>query len=232
MKKLILAALLITGCTSKPQQYKVAPNKNKALVVQVIDFSKSTEQITYFDRADAENLYYVIAKNGGALKLVGAYANSSKQNVFSLLIAKSDTQSVKGIKNMYEAARIRAKNNAALSAFQAKAQQDIVQYQNEVAKPHTEAYTDLQNAFSLASLSLSAPIYAKGFTKYLVICSDLINDPVFKRHAKLKPVSLDNTTVLVIRPALPLQEIQEVFPNATIHVFTNSQDAITFINQQ
>jgi hypothetical protein len=148
--------------------------------------------------------------------------------VYSVRVGKLDTETSVGITNMYQRARVQAKNKKAVAAFTSQAQQDIAQYTTETNKPRVGLYTDLSNSLSLAQQTLDQPIYA-GYTKYLLICSDMENDPKWKRHAPLKPITLSNTTVLLVRPVLPLERLKALFPASQVYVFTDVNDAITLI---
>ena len=231
----MLLLTLATSCDSNSvdeqlRKYAQAAPQNKVIVLQTVDFSRSTDQIVYFDSSAANNLFHTVASsNGGTIKFIGVLENSSRQNVLSMQVDHLDTNSATGEKNMYKIARIRAQNKKKLLAFDEKMQGQISQYIKATVKPHTEPFTDLTNALALAGTTLNQPIYATGYNKYLLLCSDCINDPRAKRHAKLVPVNLPHTTVLVVRSALSQETLNELFPMSKVYLFTDINDAIAMI---
>lgn len=221
-------ACVLLGCTSK--QTPTAPVSEQLLVVQVKDFSRSIK-IDHFDTSCSRCLYYTLARTGGVIKVIGAYSNSQLQNVFTIHVPKLDTQSTQGITNIYQVARIKSVNQQKIAAFGQFAQQQIAAYTNYLSQPCTSAYTDLTGSLVLASTTLNEPVYATGYHKVLLLCTDMINDPQGKRNAALKPVELTNTTVLAIRPSLTMEKLQGIFPNSPLYTFTTTSNAITFLNQ-
>lgn len=231
MKNLIIIlSIIITGCSTKQSRTTEEDNRQKQLVVQIIDYSKSI-RISYFDSTAAMELYYAIAQTGGSLKVIGVYDNSNLQNIYTLQIPKIDTQTAEGIKNLYQVGHIKAHNEKVLTAFKLQAAQDLAAYQQQVFKPCTNKFTDLTNSLSLAKTTLSEPVYNSEYKKTLLICSDMVNDVQGKQHDKLKPIELNNTQVIFIRPSLPLDTLQSLFPNSSIFSFTTSINAISFLNQ-
>jgi hypothetical protein len=57
----------------------------------------------------------------------------------------------------------------------------------------------------------------------------MINDPESK-NKKLLPVHLDNTTVIVVRPALPEDSVKKLFPDSDVYCVTDLADAIALIH--
>lgn len=231
MKNLIIILSFIgMGCSSKQPHIASESNKDKLLVVQIIDYSKSI-RINHFDTVAARNLYYTIARLGGCIKVIGVYDNSNLQDIYSLQIPKIDTQSTDGIKNIYQAGRIKAENQRIIAAFEQQAAKDLAEYISQVSKPCTTKFTDLSSSLVLAQTTLSEPVYNKGYKKTLLLCTDMINDVQGKEHDALIPVQLQNTQVVFIRPSLPVEKLKSLFPNSSVFSFTTSTNAISFLNQ-
>lgn len=225
-KIIILFFFLFSACIDK-KEYNTKPAPPKILVVQVMDFSKSTNSIKYFDAQTAKNLYYFIAEQGsGVIKFFGIYDNSIQQDVLTLSI-RLDTISTEHIENLYQLQRAKTDNRKKRAEFEARARGDIEKYTTAVNKEHTSLHTDLQGALTIAKQTLEQENY-NGYTKYLLLCSDMVNDPKGKVKA-LSPVNLINTTVLVVRPLLSPDKLQKLFPSTTVHIITDPHDIISFI---
>jgi len=235
MKKTILVAgsyILMTSCNSNVelQTYQQPKDTHKIIVAHANDITVSTNALNYFDSTSASNLVHTVANgNGGEIKFLQVQAYSEKQNVTTIHIDGYPDTASTDVANMYKKARIRQSNLSIIDQFNNKLQEQVSYYISFAVKPHTEPYTDLTNALALASTTLNQPIYGKGYNKYLLLCSDCINDPKGKRHAKLVPVNIPQTTVLVVRPSLSQEALNDLFPMSKVYVFTDVNDAIAMI---
>lgn len=226
---LILLYLVFTACQQSKQFTQPATQATKpVLVVHVNDYSRSTTGVSYFDSANAKELYNTVASYTGIIKHVGIYTESAMQDVFTFNVSKPNITSTTQSGNVYLAAKIKAKNDKMLEQYQQGANADIAKYISEISTPAIENNTDLAGAFRLAMVALHTPNYAD-YTKYLLITSDLRDCPR-KGQPRLKPMQLDNNTfVLLVRPVISDSVIKRLFPSAQVSVFTCTSDAINFI---
>jgi|GEM_PF-1732837 len=227
---LVLIFLALNACQQKIQSTQPVKQAIKpVLVVHVNDYSKSTTGISYFDSNNAKELYNAVASYSGVVKHVGIYAESSQQNVLTLSISMPDTTSTTQSGNVYQVAKAKAKNDKVLSKYQRTANAEIAKYISKISTPATENNTDLAGAFRLADITLEQANFS-GYSKYLLITSDLRDCPK-KGQSRLQSMQLsDDTIVLLIRPAISDSTIKRLFPSSPIHVFTSTSDAINFIS--
>lgn len=226
MKKTILILALV-GCKSE-QTEKIITQAPPVIVGHVLDLTKSTAGLTYFDSNAAKRLYYQIATNSGTVKLIRVTDNSAKQDVYTMSVAKLDTQATEGVQNVYQKARISASNRKMVEKFDVQAQEAISKYIAATLAQELSSYTDLASAFSLAKICLEQPTYS-GHRKYLLVCSDMENDPKEKRRAPLEPIDIPNTTILFVRPTLSIERLKALFPKSKVYVFADVNDAILSI---
>lgn len=216
---------ILVGCT-ETKEHKLSVSESPLLVTHILDLSESTNGINYFDSSDAWHLYRTIAENGGgALRYLTATDHSTAQNILSLDIPDYDTTPTQQEKNIYRRAKLQAKNRQYMMLRHAQAERDITPYISAVSQPHNTHFTDLSMALTLSAQTLAQETH-KDYRRYLLISSDMLNDPSWKRHADLEPVQLHNVTVLVIRPALSEDKLKDIFPGTPVHIFTNTRDAI------
>lgn len=227
---LVLVFLALTACQEKTQSTQPVKQAIKpVLVVHVNDYSKSTTGISYFDSTNAKELYNAVASYSGVVKHVGIYAESSQQDVLTLTISKPDTITTTQSGNVYLMAKAKAKNDKVLSQYERTANTEIAKYISKISTPATENNTDLAGACRLAAITLEQANFS-GYSKYLLITSDLRDCPR-KGQLRLQPMPLSNNTiVLLIRPAIGDSTIKRLFPSSPIHVFTSTSDAISFIS--
>lgn len=229
---LVLFFLALTACNHKKHVNQPATQATKpVLVVHLNDYSHSTAPICFFDSTSARKLYYAIAKNGGGtIKHCRVLTNSVIQDVFTLQVGSLDTDATSGITNIYKAQKTKSTNQKKLEKFNAQATKDIARYVAEIYRPHNESQTDLTNALNLAKTALETNVY-DDHTKYLIISSDMINNPKGIGDKSLKPIELSNTRILAIRPAISADSLQAIFPNSSVYLFTDADDAISFITK-
>lgn len=226
---LILPLLILSACGQTDTHPTVV--KIPIFLTHIHDVSLSTSGITYFDSSDARELYYTIAANGGgSIRFLTASNNANAQNVLAFDIPSWDTASTKKETNIYKRARLSASNKSLATKRQLEAGPVINQYICAACQPCKTKFTDLATALTLGQQTLaSAPGNCR---KFLLISSDMRNDPQWKRHAPLQPIKLDGVTVVLVRPALSKDQLDKIFPDASLQIFTTMHDAILFINNQ
>lgn len=223
---LIFFSLLMIGCTS-PSLQPPTVQQSKLFVLEVKDFSASTDYILDTDSGTARLLYSAIAAAGGTLRVAGIYAESDRQQFTTIHIDPLPDTTAPQISNVYIRARAAAQQRTAIARIEQKTQRDIQRYLAAVNKPHDSKYTDLASVFSIIRTACNQENF-NGYRKFLILESDLVNNPK-GRNKQLIPVHLDNTTVLVVRPAIPEDSIKKLFPDSEVYCFTDLSDAIAMI---
>lgn len=226
---LLLIFTLLTSCKQPTTFNHTTTQAAPLIAVHLNDVSKSTVPITYFDTIDARGLYTTVAyAGGGSIKLIDITDHSLKQDVFTLSVPSLDTTPLAGITNIYQQAKAKHRNQQRIREYEKQAQHDIARYSAAVSTPHDKHYTDLIHALQLAALTLQQETFS-GYTKYLLITSDMLHTQRGRKE-RIQPVALPNTTVLLVRPALSRDSLTALFPASTVHIFTTTQDAISFIH--
>lgn len=231
MALLLIYLLCITiACKQKNPTAPVqpGPSRQQSLVVVAIDHTRSIEGLTYLDTATAHDLYQTLALNGGgAIKIYGIYNNSARQNVLSISVPCIDTQQIDEEANIYQAGRKRNANKRMITDFEKRSQVDLARFDEKITEPCSSTHSDIAGLFPLIEQTLEQENF-RGHRKYLLLCTDMIDDPVGHRST-LEPLHLTNTTVLIIRPALLVKKLKALFPDSPVYVFTDAHDIISFI---
>lgn len=218
--------LILTGCADQSSQLPVA-QQSKIFVLEVKDFSASTDYIPDTDSNTARLLYSAIAPSGGTLRVAGIYAESDRQQFTTIHIDPLPDTTVPKTSNVYIRSRDAAQQRKTVAGIQQKAARDIQRYLAAVNKPHDSKYTDLSSVFTIIRTACNQENF-NGYRKFLILESDLVNNPK-GRNKHLAPVHLDNTTVLVVRPAIPEDSVKKLFPGSEVYCFTDLSDAIAMI---
>lgn len=229
MKHSILPILMltaITGCTNHSSQIHPV-RQSQFFILEVKDFSASTDYILDTDSSTARLLHGAIASSGGTLRVAGIYAESDRQQFTTIHIDPLPDTTAPQTSNVYIRARTAAQRRKAIARIEQKAKRDIQRYLAAVNKPHDSKYTDLSSVFAIIRTACNQENFSS-YRKFLILESDLINNPK-GRNRRLAPVHLDNTTVLVVRPAIPEDSIKKLFPDSEVYCFTDLSDAITMI---
>lgn len=213
-------------------------NDSKTIVTVVVDYSKSYNSLVALDSAYVTSLMVATAKTGGTVVHVPIVDNSSSQSVYLTRIEKFDTTHMPDQeKNVYKAARIREQNKKRINSFTSSLQVQVSDFLTEIRKYEQSQHTDLQPSLGLAQHTICEPLYTKGdhpYKRYVLILSDVLNDPPGRSNKHLTPLDYCGSTVLLVRPSPSLSQdsLQHIFKNAELHIFTTIIDAVSFINEQ
>lgn len=237
MKKWYLIFAGLVGCTSQPLPPYDSTSDNKVLIAIVADYSKSYRNIVILDSTSINSLILRTAKTGGTLVHIAVQDNSSAAPVYVTRIEKLDTVNASTEKNTYKAARLREKTKQRIAAYAPVIQQSADGLLGVIRGYSTAtSFTDLQHGLDLAHVTVCESIYTSEtakYKRYVLILSDMLNDPPYSRNKKLIPVDFCGATALIVRPspAVSTDSLRAICGGAEVHVFTTINDAILFVNQ-
>lgn len=236
MKKLILYFTFPMGLFAckydADKQKNTIPAKPKILAVTLIDYTLSTNasnQIVYYDTAIATDLYNTLSsRSTGTIKIVGVGSNSVQQNITSIDFQQPDTIPLSGIPNVYKKNKTQQQNEQILQRYREQLAEKRNQFIRFSVHDHSEKQSDVTNSLLLCETICSQSNF-HGFQKYLIVFSDFLNST---NKPELRPLHLDNVTVICVRPMLSQEALTALFPNCTLHIVTSSQDIASIINNQ
>jgi hypothetical protein len=193
----IVGLVFLVGCGSSEQ--KVEEVKKEKLVVLLYDISKSNDAYAILKEEHLKELFSKIAfSGGGKFYSYLIQSNSIDQEVFEYAIPSFDTLALVG--NPYQIKNRVKRNAEILEPFNRFQSEFIDRTKNEIIKPKTARFTDLQNALNLGYTTINQEMY-KNWNKSLIIISDGINDlPPNDGEDKMEQVDFSNSKVILVRP--------------------------------